>query len=151
MNCCCVLKASEVAMRSVARRRVRKSRGEQEHSNKRLIEIKTKMLPKRDLCGLETAASEKYFAKSRGMEKQPGCARRTAESGCSHMGSFVALMILSTSDCKQTGAGVRKERAGGDLAVEFLRPAAGDLTGTAWASALGSQAVIFDQISVAPN
>ena len=46
---------------------------------------------------------------------------------------------------------MRKERAGGDLAVELRGPAAGDLAGAARAAAFRSQTVLFDVISVTPN
>src|SRR5579862_5031361 len=40
---------------------------------------------------------------------------------------------------------------GCDLAIESVGPSAGDLTGTSWAAAAGSQAVVFDVISVSTN
>ena len=46
---------------------------------------------------------------------------------------------------------MRNERVRGDLAVEFGGPAAGDLCGAAWAAAFGSEAVVFDQVSVAAD
>ncbi len=44
-----------------------------------------------------------------------------------------------------------EERVGGDLAVELGGPAAGNLGETFWAVAFGSEAVVFDEISVAAD
>ena len=46
---------------------------------------------------------------------------------------------------------MRRERAGGDLAVELTGPAAGNLAGTIRAAAFGSQAVVLNEVSVAAD
>ena len=46
---------------------------------------------------------------------------------------------------------MRKERTIRDLAAEFRRPAAGNLIGALWTAALRSQAVVFDQVSIAAD
>src|SRR5579872_4702585 len=163
VNCCEDLNASEAEIRSAARRRVRKSRGEQEVR---------KRMPTRDRV--------RFFGMSQRYPKQPGCARRTApstalragEGGCPHMTNFLhdqlptqptchmtnlphdqlaARPTSTTCDCKQTRASVWGEGAVGDLAIEVRGPAARDLGGTIGTTAVGSEAVVFDEISVAAD
>src|SRR5580692_892484 len=43
---------------------------------------------------------------------------------------------------------MRQERVGGDLAIELCRPAAGDLCGAIWATALRGEAIVFDEVAV---
>ncbi len=100
---------------------MRKSRGEQERRSSRIKKIVSGM---RFLGMFWTVVGSARL--------RP---RRTAEAAVPT--SVRSIEVRSTTcDCKQTGALVRHERAGGDLAVEFGGPAAGDLVAHSWGSGL---------------
>src|SRR5581483_6411474 len=125
-------------MRSVARRRVRKSRGEQAVSRRaksngaRLTFLRTIWISARS--------------------------RRTAEGGRPSVPvlnweerASVLAVFLATCDCKQTRALVWEERAGGDLAIEGGGPASRNLFGAARTPAFCRQAVLLNEIAVAAD
>src|ERR1700674_4662567 len=81
-NCWGALNGSEAEIRSVARRRVRKSRG---------VQALRRSTPTRERIG--------FLRMTQRYPNGPGCAQRTAEGGCTHI-SKVTVKISTTCDCK---------------------------------------------------